>query len=299
MALTLATALAVAGCGEQAAAGHTAVKHPREGRFDNVRGWLAVGGHSPLVALDPDLPSARVSLFDVHGTPLAWSLDGTKLLVSGAHGLNVMGTDGRLIHVAPRYATGGSFTWDGGWVIYGAPGGVFRVPATGGAPQRISTRHLSAFGDGWQPSPDGLIPFMHNRDIWVMRANGGHERLLVKGSAIQAQAGSRKVVELNMGGWTRDGSLFAFTTSTGKPLECRLFVVGKGGAGLHRVPISSGCARAPNWSPDGQHVVVTTGTDTLMIVDTRGKLIRRIHVLGLFGGAAWNTARPPERYIEA
>src|SRR5689334_10807073 len=150
-ALVLAASVLVAACGGKAAAGHAAVQHPPEGLFDNVRGWLAVGGWS-VVAVDPDLPSARITLLESEGSPLAWSLDGTKLLVARRHGYDVLWTDGRLIHVAPPGAMGGSFTWNGNSVIYGTSKGVFRVSASGGTPHRISARRLYGVAHGWQPS---------------------------------------------------------------------------------------------------------------------------------------------------
>ena len=297
VALALLVAIAVTGCGAHASA-DTAVHHPPKGLFDDVRGWLAVGGDS-VIALDPDLPRARVVLLDAPGSPLAWSLDGTKLLISREHGYDVLWTDGRLVHVAPRDASGGSFTWNGNAVIYGTADGVFRVSAAGGTPHRISARRLSGIGFGWQPSPDGLIPFVRHGNIWVMDADGGHERLLASASAIQAQAGRRKIVELDLGGWTRDGSEFAFTASAGKPLWSWIFVVGTGGGGLYRLSTLSRSPWGANWSVDGQRIVTTTYPTGVTIVDTRGHLIRAIRRVGQNGNFAWNTARRPERSVGA
>jgi hypothetical protein len=297
--IALVLLIGVTGCGAHAAADGAVTHHPPKGLFDDVRGWLAVGGDS-VVALDPDLPRARVVLLNSPGSPLAWSLDGTNLLISSPpHGYDVLWSDGRLVHVAPRNATGGSFTWNGDAVIYGTPDGTFTVSAAGGTPHRVSAHRLTGYGFGWQPSPAGSIPFLDRGDIWVMHSDGTHRRLLVRGSAIQAQAGPRKVVEINLGGWTRDGSQYAFTTSSAKPFTCSVFVVESNGADLHRVPTLSRCPWGANWSFDGQNIVTSTYPMGLTIMDTRGRPIRTIPGVGQNGSFAWNTARRPERSIGA
>ena len=118
--------------GVQPAGSRTVAGHgPTRGPFAIARGWLTVGGES-VWAFDPSDPARRVVLWNQPGDPIAWSKDGTKLLIDGFNaGYVVVDADGSVARIAPR-SDSGSFTRDGSAVIYSRLGRLYRVSAHGG-----------------------------------------------------------------------------------------------------------------------------------------------------------------------
>src|SRR5687768_9597421 len=96
IALTVATAVLMAGCGSstverptepasRVSAGTTA-HGPRpfstlEGPFGQVGGWIAYSSGDGIRAVHPQGPSGWIRLSRKDGNPIAWSSDGSKLLI--------------------------------------------------------------------------------------------------------------------------------------------------------------------------------------------------------------------------
>src|SRR4249919_491768 len=67
------------------------------GIFSEVGGWIAYGNQRGIWAVDPSHPGDRgsqVQLSSNQGNPLAWSSDGSELLISNPRGLFVLHADG-------------------------------------------------------------------------------------------------------------------------------------------------------------------------------------------------------------
>jgi len=264
-----------------------------EGIFADVGGWIVFQndylkrpyGHYSIWAADPTRPNgpnARIQLSDRPGMPLAWSSDGSKLLIwrrregptgtpgcprcagldwTGLFVLNADGTETRLVvhrpgarHIYP----GGSFSPDGSEVIFATyRGGIYAVDADGGTPRllRRSVRYVFV-----NPtfSPDGTqIAYFEIRDmpghiLRVMNADGTGDRVLLGSQAVDCYYPG-----FIRPAWSPDGTQIAFSCD-----DHGIRVVGADGSGLETVisnedalgPLWDLGFGIPYWSPDGSRI---------------------------------------------
>ena len=240
------------------------------GPFSRVGGWIAYSGVDGIWAVDPVLGERRIRLTREGGDPIAWSSDGSKLLIrrrspDGSAGLSVLEADGTETRLdgAGGDPTGGSFSPDGSEVVYAAgPWGrsaIYAVRSEQGASPRLilrPTRRVS-FPDGhsalayaYHPalSPDGRrIAYFdgmydHSHNLWVAKADGTERRVALD-DEVSAPGHMRALT------WSPDGEWLAFTT------DDSVYLVRPDGTGLRRV-FSGGFVSAPavQWSPDGSRL---------------------------------------------
>lgn len=254
-----------------------------EGPFGQVGGWIAYTGDDGIWAVDPAHPERRIRLGRADGHPIAWSSDGSKLLIRRYPGrtaqlsvLEADGTETRLIDTDASL-TGGSFSPDGSEVVYAAihwtpeeerqsgeeewQSGIYAVSSDGGAPRLIlrATRRVF-FPDGrssltavYRPalSPDGTqIAYFdgmydHSHNLWMVNADGT-ERRLVLDVLDEEVSGAGHMRALT---WSPDGGWLAFTT------DDSIYLVRPDGSGLERVALDVlHLAPAVQWSPDGSRI---------------------------------------------
>jgi dipeptidyl aminopeptidase/acylaminoacyl peptidase len=288
-----------------------------EGPFGQVGGWIAYSSGDGIRAVHPQGPGGWIRLSRKKGNPIAWSSDGSKLLIRRDTGLSVLDADGTETRLTDGDddPTGGSFSPDGSEVVYAAGpwerSAIYAVSSDGGAPRLIlrSTRRVS-FPDGHSAlafaylpalSPDGTrIAYFdgmydHSHNLWVANADGTGRRVILDDEL--SEAGHMRALT-----WSPDGEALAFTT------DGSLYVVRPDGTGLRRV-VSGGFATAPavQWSPDGSRIayfrtggtcVSLTGKDEDFICEAGGLSIVNVdgsdkHVIEGIGTTepawiAWN-----------
>jgi len=300
----LALVLALAACSSTPTEG-TDLIAGRLGIFIGVRGWIAYGdarGEEPGIwAMDPANPDAEPILLDPDGgDPVAWSSDGTKLLIFRlssfrADELLVLNADGTETHLATDVDghVGGSFTPDGSQVVYHGPDGIYSVAADGGSPRLIyDPGHLMVFTPVL--SPDGSrVAFFEGRgdwgnSLWVMNFDGTDKRRVLGWKEAGRHPGSLQ--------WSPDGTRLAFK----READPSFGVVNVDGSGLAFVAGGipyQGPDTGPYWSPDGTHLAIVSGPDdspSLAIVRPDGTGLQKFSV-GRAG--PWNpldpTAPPP------
>jgi Tol biopolymer transport system component len=280
--MAVAIAMLIAGCGSSPEAGpkepsskiDAATTVPRaasssavQGSFGQVGGWIAYTGVDGIWALDPARPNRPIWLTGAARDPIAWSSDGTKLLIrrtsprrlAGLYVLEADATERRLTDGWDQ--TGGSFSPDGSEIVYadgirGLPA-IYAQSLDGGAPRLIlrSTRRVS-FPDGhsalayvYEPalSPDGTrIAYFdgmydHSHNLWVANADG-RERRLVLGKEVSEVGHVRSLT------WAPNGEWLAFVT------DKSISLVRPDGTGLRRVASSGFDTPGGQWSPDGSRI---------------------------------------------
>ena len=322
-------AMLMAGCASSPEAGPTerasevdagtSASSPRpsstvEGRFGQVGGWIAYSSGDGIWAVDPARPERRIRLSRAEGDPIAWSSDGTKLVIrrkspnqvrGGAREMDLVvldadGTETRLTN-ARTFVTGGSFSPDGSEVVYATTfppkrSAIYAVSSDGGAPRLIlrATRRVfvpelrrSFRTDVYHPalSPDGTqIGYFDgmgdsSHTLWVMSADGTERSLLLDHEG--GRPGHVRALT-----WSPDGEWLAFQT------DDRIYLVRPDGTGLRRVVARArgdfNIAPAGQWSPDGSRIAFLRG-GALSIVNVDGGDERSVEGIRA-PSIAWNPA---------
>lgn len=263
------------------------------GIFADVRGWITYGDVASyeakgIWAFDPANPDEPpVLLSRGKGVPLAWSSDGSKLLINrgpyvgGQDSLAVLNSDGTETQVAhAEMITGGSFTPDGSKVVYGVTyggkdwkSGIYVVDADGGTPELLyaaARRRIAREAyptdvfqlEVYSPtlSPDGSrIAYIEGmgdwgNSLWVMNADGTDRHRIIaweEGNELVGREGLQ---------WSPDGTRLAF--EGGSFEGAGIYVANSDGSALTVVARGSDLRdpRAPYWSPDGSRIAFQRST---------------------------------------
>lgn len=282
------------------------------GIFADVRGWMAYSDKSGIWAVDPSNPDADPVLLrpnearsNDESMPIAWSSDGSKLLITRGDPsfrgpddlvvLNCDGTETLLAHGGmDELFTGGSFTPDGSKVIYGViswstpeedwRSGIYVVDADGGSPRLIYAAGRRPPPDSFQMalflptlSPDGSrIAFFEGMGdwanyLWVMNADGSDKHRIF---------GTEEAGHVSALQWSPDGTRLAFETVG------VLYVVNVDGSGP---PLANVTGRSPYWSPDGSRIAFLRERGILHTMAPDGSDVQSLGIhLGRGGSGPWN-----------
>jgi Tol biopolymer transport system component len=256
------------------------------GIFSEVGGWIAYGNADGIWAVDASHPSDRESRVRLSssngGTPLAWSNDGSELLIarqgSAASGLFVLHADGTETRLVPALVRGASFSPDGTTVVFATihsaalDPGIYVIDADGGVPRLLLEAEPRYFPDEDRSlltdlslptfSPDGTqIAYIDGLGDWgnslrVMNVDGSNAHVL-DGSdphlleASEASSVGSLGMHPNGLSWSPDGTRLAVGL-----LNPGICVVDADGAGL-TLTIPDGAN--PYWSPDGTRISYQLG----------------------------------------
>jgi Tol biopolymer transport system component len=249
------------------------------GIFADVRGWIAYGNDEGIWAVNPTggTPPDRVQLSERPGEPVAWSADGSKLLIRGRTpeetpndffddlDLFVLSADGTETHLVKGLGwSAASFSPDGSKVIYDRTthlgghspwqSGIYVVDADGGSPRLVLAAGPRDYPDGtfrtalFGPtfSPDGTqIAYFDGMGDWgntlrVMNPDGSDVRVVF----------SQEYSHVDKLAWSPDGSRLAFNGTGGG-----VSIVGVDGSGLIEVD-----GKEVRWSPTGSRLVFQSGS---------------------------------------
>ena len=241
------------------------------GIFSEVGGWIAYGNDEGVWAVNPagSRPPDLVQLSERPGEPVAWSADGSKLLISRqvpsatyqrGFGLDlyVLSADGTETRLTKGRDWGtGSISPDGSKVIYDVTtwsanegeewqSGIYVVDTGGGEPRLLLASGLQDYPDGtfrtalFRPtfSPDGTqIAYIDGMGDWgntirVMNADGSDVRVLIDWSTLPPPP-AEDVAEVHGStlAWSPDGQRLTFNGDGGT------WIVGVNGDGLTKLPV--------------------------------------------------------------
>ena len=258
------------------------------GIFAGVGGWIAYGndrvqqGPLGIWAVDPTRPKdpeARIQLSERPGTPLAWSSDGSKLLIWRFHDqatgrwnrepegsppswmalfvLNADGTETRVVTNNPKlgggalgWIAGGSFSPDGSQVVF--------------------STYERDFSQSSAERVDG---------IYTVDADGGTPRLVLPARSDPPNSQS----DLFNPAFSPDGTQIAYLDLHGaEDLDeagLSLRVVNADGTGvrvLRETDYQVAGVGGPAWSPDGSHIVYSSGHANMWMIGADGSGLTRM-----------------------
>jgi Tol biopolymer transport system component len=276
------------------------------GIFADVRGWIAYGNNEGIWAVNPapgGKPAVRIQLSERPGEPLAWSSDGSKLLISrevpdatrdrfddrDLFVLNADGTETRLTR-GLDWGTA-SIVPDGSKVIFDVTtwpseeasargeewqSGIYMVQADGGSRRLLLAAGPHNYPDGtfrtalsFQTfSPDGThIAYFDGMGDW-----GNTLRVMnADGSGVRVVS-DQEFGHVNDLAWSPDGSRLAFHA----PYGGGIWIVGVDGSGLTEV---SQLGAAPRWSPTGRQLAFESAGG-IWIVNADGSGLRQVALPG-------------------
>ncbi len=235
-----------------------------------VHGYITYTYRLEIWAVDPNHPANPISLGPSHGlTPIAWSRDGSRLLlmVGGSAGtlgvksdLCVMNGDGSQTQLTgDGLSLTGSFSSDGTKVVFSrmADHGLYVVDSKGGTPRLIAKAEGYVGSPTWSPNGSRIAFTVYNElgprgptfEIWTVNPDGSDLRQLVD----LGECGGAGCA----GGlaWSQDASMLAFHSRRDIPLGTAvvesIYVVRADGSGLHRI---NDDGFLPAWSPDGSRI---------------------------------------------
>lgn len=266
------------------------------GIFADTQGWVTTGGRK-IVAVDPSHPTVTHVIADMRGEPLAWSPNGSELLVAGRQGYIVIHTDGsRTLVASPHggYLGGASFTNDGR-VIYSQQGTIWSVPARGG--RRTALTHIPSkehpqpsdmgFGNGGELSPDGSTVVYgsfagegkETWSLWTMSSDGTDQRKVVSYRDVVTRMGDSnwrhsEINSIYPLAWFGDSSGFLIEGLNQRATECAVFAVNADGSHLRHWGPRGICPLRGARSSNG--LVALTDSNSFLILNERGDLLRSI-----------------------
>ena len=231
----------------------------RLGIFEPISGWV-VYARAGIWGDNPD--GADVELRVGAGTPLAWSRDGTRLLirrgVPGGEYLVVVHADGSETQVTEQLESigGATFSADGASVVFAAESSdedwaVYSVDAHGGAATELTSQRdpRTAFMKYSTVSPDGTqIAFVlwghgdGEHPVWVMDVDGTDAHQIVANDIVMG------------GGHLRDRGVVAWSPAGDRialALGDTIYTFATDGSDFTR----SMSGTSPVWSPDGSQLV--------------------------------------------
>ncbi|KUL35406.1 hypothetical protein ADL22_27550 [Streptomyces sp. NRRL F-4489] len=169
------------------------------------------------------------------------------------------GPDGgeRTVTVRDSANLGVSAAPDGRTLALDIAGGIWVLPAAGGAARRITPLNHDATRPHW--SPDGTrIAFQSFRDgvyqVWSLRPDGTDLRQHTSGTGYDLEPR-----------WSPDGRRLAFASDRGN--RSRIWVLDTAGGAPGAVTDADAAHAAPAWSPDGTRLAYVVGGTAIEEVD--------------------------------
>ena len=247
---------------------------PSAGIFSGLGGWIVYGSGSGdmdwIWAVDPERPGMIPrQLSNAYGEPLAWSSDGSRLLVlrtlpDGHVALYVLNADASetLLVESGRghHLSSGRFSPDGSKVFFALDSVLYAIDAQGGTARRIGAVPVgpNVWDATFSPDASKIAYFDgggdHDNTLRVVNADGSGSRILLRDAGMMKNS-----ARLGNLAWFPDGQRLIFDGINGnEPApESGIYTVQADGSGLTRLGKGSG----PFFlSPDGSRIAYSTGS---------------------------------------
>ena len=281
--------LAVTGCGTSASPRVDLLfASSRDGDYA-IYGVGASGGRETRLTKGHGDPSTPEGLF--FAVEPDWSPDGRLIAFAsrrnGRSHIYVMRADGTQVRQVTRGKSdddGPAWSPDQRRIAFSRDRHLFVVGSAGG-PVRSLTRGLGgeAANPAW--SPDGKLiaydyrrPGFSSREIWVVRVDGSHTRLVTRLPAVST-----------LPSWSPDGRRIAFQSNL-RGGHDEISTIGRDGRGLERETRSAIDTIDPAWSPNGKEIAFSRD-GAIWTVD-RTRRVRKVTSGGNDSTPVWRPVLP-------
>lgn len=225
--------------------------------------WLSVTGVATYV-LHPDGSGAR----QVPGSP-SWSPDGRTLTIARPDGILLVGpSDGPGLVAIGSVPAPATWSPDGSRFGFIQDGNLWTVAIDGSDARNVSALPLGGANSATWSSDGRWIAVSASHGVWLLAPNGAHKTWLDFG----------RTVGVSNVAWSPDSKRLAIETyaqTADSGQTSTVYLVDPDGSPMIRIDN----AAAPNWSPDGQYLLVAnqgpsggdSGTASVMNRDGTGR----------------------------
>ena len=172
---------------------------------------------------------------------------GEPVLESTLETIAIDSKDRRVVRTAAEHFEAPNWSRDGKDLIYNSGGLLYRIPATGGEPQRIDTGFATKCNNDHGLSPDGARLAISDQSqgegrslVYVLPSAGGTPRLVTP------------VGPSYWHGWSPDGQTLAYCAERGG--EYDVYTIPVTGGEERRLTTANGLDDGPDYSPDGEWI---------------------------------------------
>jgi Tol biopolymer transport system component len=191
------------------------------------------------------LETARFSRVELD-SPLLESA-GSRKLYSTMETQAIGSTDRRVVLVTPSRIEAPNWTKDGMSLLYNSEGRIYRIPAAGGAPERIDTGFATRCNNDHGLSPDGRLLAISDQ------SQGTHQSLIY--TVPLAGGTPTRITDRGPSywhGWSPDGQTLAFCAERGGEFD--VYTIPAAGGPETRLTTAEGLDDGPEFSPDGRFI---------------------------------------------
>ena len=278
VAAALATA-ALAGALVGTAAGHGGAER-RAGTIAFLRyppgAWVAdVGGPSLFVIQADGTGLRRLTSPDSRVFAHSWSPDGSRIAYTDRRSLWLVRPDGtgrvrlfsglRLRTLLPTWSPDGKAI---AVLAEDAESGIaeiYVVPARGGAPRRLGVGDVR--DPSWSPRGDEIAYASPKGDIWAVRSDGSHARLVA----------DHPSADCFLPAWSARGRQLACAGGDSTGRYASIYVVNADGSGLRRLTSHAYNEYGFSWSPDGRRILYgREHREGIYVIGADGRNNRRV-----------------------
>lgn len=168
-------------------------------------------------------------------------------LYSTLETISIDSTNRQVVYAAPEHFEAPNWSRDGSYLLFNQDGLIRKIPATGGAIEKIDTGFATRCNNDHGISPDGKSLVIsdqsvedHNSLVYVLPITGGAPRRITKNSPSYWH------------GWSPDGKTLAFVGERNGDFD--IYSIPVEGGQETRLTTAKGLDDGPEYSPDGSYI---------------------------------------------